>query len=90
MLSLEHHVEISIRTFNRKLNKLNLHRKGFNVDSRTLVQNVSEMIKTDGENHGYRNIHQRLLLRGIQVQSKVVATALKIIDPEGCERRSRH
>ena len=86
----QHYRELSIRTLQRILRKLGLKRKGYKVDSRILVRNIIDMLANGAENRGYRSISQRLIQRGLQVQSSLVQKALKIIDPEGCARRSRH
>ena len=90
LLSQKHEVIISIRTLHRILRKEGLRRKSTSVNSLELVTEVRQMIENGGQNRGYRSVHQRLLQKGVQVSRHSVRQAVKIIDPEGNERRSKH
>ena len=91
LLYNQHGICISLRTLQRLLKLKGLRRRGGNnVQSVVVLTAITEMIANGGENRGYRNVHHRLVEKGIQVSREVARMALKTIDPEGTERRSSH
>ena len=82
-----HHVQISKRSFQRSVNRLGLFRKNLHINSVSLLEDVQQYLKENGSSHGYRNIQQRLMSRGIQYSKEAVRMALNVLNQEGVSRR---
>ena len=88
LLEKRHHVEISKRSFQRYVNRLGLFRKNLHINSLSLLEDAQQYLEKNGSSHGYRNVQQRLMSRGIQYSKEAVRIALNILDPEGVSRRN--
>ena len=87
LLQKHHHVQISKRSFLRCVNRLGLFRKNLHINSVSLLGDVQQYLKENGSSHGYRNVQQRLMSRGIQYSKEAVRIALNVLDQEGVSRR---
>ena len=67
-----------------------MKRKNVNLLTNELINDVQESIECGGENRGYRNIRQPLILKGKPYTFNSVRLALKSVDPNGVARRSKH
>ena len=83
LLEKRHHVEISKRSFLRYVNRLGLFRKNLHNNSVSLLEDVQQYLEKNGLSHGYRNVQQRLMSRGIQYSKEAIRIALNVLDPEG-------
>ena len=88
-LEKRHHVQISKRSFQRSVNRLGLFKKNLHINSVSLLEDVQQYLKENGSSHGYRNVQQRLMSRGIQYSKEAVRIALNVLDQEGVSRRKR-
>eukprot|EP00112_Aurelia_sp_Birch-Aquarium-sp1_P023636 Seg7107.2 transcript_id=Seg7107.2/GoldUCD/mRNA.D3Y31 product="hypothetical protein" protein_id=Seg7107.2/GoldUCD/D3Y31 len=92
LLANYHNINMSLRTLHRILRQLNLGRK-MRIHrcpiNRILIE-IRRELTGSGCNIGYREMHQRLISKGFQVDRDSVRIVLKILDPEGVELRSRH
>ena len=72
----------------RILHKQQLFRKNKNVSSREILNSVADEVKESGSSYGYRFIHQKIRMKGLQTNRELVRLALKALDPEGVKNRS--
>ena len=88
LLDERHGVSLSKRSLERRLAALSLTRK----DSEIL--DVVEFIQTEldgsGRMHGYRWMHQKLLLNGLKVSRETVRLCIRLLDRAGVELRARN
>lgn len=88
-----HGVQISYRTFLRRLNNYGIKRRATRGISRVthdaVQERIREMINGPGSAGGYRTVWHYLELEGIRVPRAVVQSILKELDPEGTQNRSR-
>ena len=77
-----------MRHLHRILRKQKLFRKNKNVSSREILNSVAEELKESGSSYGYRFIHQKIRMKGLQTNRELVRLALKSLDPEGVKNRS--
>ncbi|XP_068737084.1 uncharacterized protein [Montipora capricornis] len=89
-LFFNHEVNISLRQLKRVLSKKNLGRRRFsNFDE--VVYAIEEELNSSGSVVGYRSMWQKLVVNHkLSVSKEFVRNALRILDPGGVERRSRH
>ena len=87
LLKKQHHIQISKRTLQRYLNHIGLSRRSRPLDSNALLADVHQYLQENGDSHGYRNVRQRLLQRGISYTHEAIRIALLVLDPEGVSRR---
>ena len=87
LLGKRHHVQISKQSFQRSVNRLALFRKKLHINSVSLLGDVQQYLKENGSSHGYRNVQQRLMSKGIQYSKEAVRIALNVLDQEGVSRR---
>ena len=59
-------MQISKRSFERYLNRLRLFRKNLHTNPVSLLKDAQQYLEENGSSHGYRNVQQRLMSRGIQ------------------------
>lgn len=85
----KHAYYISLVHLKRLLKRLGLHRYGHYSDVEDIVRFISEEVKGSGQQHGYRFMHQKCLNAGLRVPRNVVATAVRLLDPEGVELRKK-
>ena len=83
-------MQISKRPFQRYVNQLGLFRKNLHINSVSLLEDVQQYLEENGSSHGYRNVQQRLMSRGIQYSKEAVRIALNVLDQEGVSRRKTH
>ena len=92
-LVLRHGIVCSVRTLKRILKRLGLKRAGHNNESLTehIVGAVLEELENScGSFMGYRQLTRRLRRKyDLKVRRDTVMRALRIIDPEGVERRKK-
>ena len=81
LLEKRYHVEISKGSFQRYVNGLGLFRKNLHINSVSLFEDVEQHLEENGSSHGYRNVKQRLVSRGIQYSKEAVRIALNVLDP---------
>ena len=60
------------------------------VESVSLLESVRQHLEESGSSHGYRNVQQRLMKRGIQYSNEAVRIALNVLDPGGGSLRRSH
>ena len=92
-LALQHGVTISVRTVKRILNRMKLKRACLANES-ALEQIVSavlnELENSCGSFTGYRQLTRRLRRKyNLSVRRDTIMKCLRVIDPEGVERRKR-
>ena len=90
-LFLSHGIQLSIRHLKRILARMGLRRRSLNSNFDAIVDRIEEELKGSGSTVGYRAMWQRLRVDyGLSTSKEFVRKALKVIDPEGVERRLRH
>ena len=90
-LLLLHDEELSLRQLKRILARRGLKRRQNVSDLRTVIVAIEQEQEGSGSNIGYRSVWQRLVTgRGLVVSKETVRHALRIIDPDGVDRRLRH
>ena len=89
-LFLNNGIPLSLRQLKRILAKKNLGRRRFsNLDE--IADAMEEELKGSGSIIGYRSMWQRLVVdHKLSVSKEFVRNALRIMDPEGVQRRSTH
>jgi hypothetical protein len=89
VLLLHDDIIISERTLKRILHKLGLFRRKNFSNIIDVATYILELLDTSSQLHGYRWIHLKCVQRGYTVTQLTVRLLLKLLDPEGVERRSR-
>ena len=93
LLALQHGIMLSVRTVKRILKRLGLKRATSDNESplEHIVSAILEELETScGSFMGYRQLTRRLRRKyNLQVRRDTVMKSLRIIDPEGVERRKR-
>ena len=89
-LFLNNEIPLSLRQLKRILAKKKLGRRRFsNLDE--IADAMDEELKGSGRIVGYRSMWQRLVVDNkLSVSKEFVRSALRIMDPEGVQRHSRH
>ena len=84
-LSVFHGIVISMRSLHRVLRSQRLGRKvrAYHQPLPEIFQTVQMELVGSGSSVGYREVHQRLKARGIQVDRETVRIAIKVLDREG-------
>lgn len=92
MIRKKYNVIISLRNLSRILSKHSLKRKNIVESSyEELLMAIQLELQGSGRLLGYRSMWQRLRKKyNLKVKQKTVMVALKLIDPEGVEARSRY
>ena len=72
LLEKRHHVQICKRSFQRYVNRLVLFRKNLHINSVSLLEDVQQYLEENGSSHGYRDVQQRLMSRGIQYSKLII------------------
>lgn len=88
-LQLKHAIMISIRHLKRLLKKDNLYRRKNQSDVLDVAAFINSELQTSGSLHGYRWMHLKCIQKKFVVTQETVRELVKVIDPEGCEIRSR-
>ena len=92
-LALQHGIILSLRTVKRIFKRLRLRRAGRNSESpleQIVFTIVEELENSCGSFMGYRQLTRRLRQKyNLQVRRDTVIKSLRIIDPEGVERRKK-
>ena len=83
-------MQISKRSFQGYVNRLGLFRKNLHINTVSLLEDVQQYLEENGSSHGYRNMQQRLMIRGIQYNKEAIRIALNVLDQEGVSRRKTH
>ena len=90
-LLLLHDRELSLRQLKRILARRGLKRRQTFSDLRTVVVAIEQEQRGSGRDIGYRSVWQRLVTdHGLVVSKETVRHALRVLDPDGVERRLRH
>ena len=91
LLEKLHGVQMHVRTLKRRLKALGLRRKETDYDEDLLRDLIKQEMQGAGSLAGYRYVWHSLRLRyHMNVPRSVVASYMKVIDPEGVkERRAR-
>ena len=90
-LLLVHGIRLSVRQLKRVLFSKGLCRRINHSDIKEVIAAVERELDGSGSLIGYRQMHQRLLVDyGLVVSRETVRHALKLLDPDGVERRSQH
>lgn len=86
-----HGAKISLRQLHRILREERLYRRIHKSSLNSVISFIdNEVQNTSGACFGYRLMHQKLRSKGYVVDRETVRIALKILDPDGVEQRSRH
>ena len=72
LLEKRHHVQICKRSFQRYVNRLVLFRKNLHINSVSLLEDVQQYLEENGSSHGYRDVQQRLMSRGIRYSKLII------------------
>lgn len=92
-LALQHGIVLSVRTLKRILQRLGLKRARYNNESpleRIVAAILEELENSCGSFLGYRQLTRRLRRKyNLQVRRDTVMKSLRVLDPEGVERRQR-
>ena len=90
-LLLLHDRELSLRQLKRILARRGLKRRHNSSDVRTVLTAIEQELRGSGSDVGYRSVWQRLVTdHGLVVCKETVRHVLRIIDPDGVDRRLRH
>ena len=90
-LSKYHGIELSLRQLKRLLRRMRLYRRIESSPIPEVSQAVERELNGSGCSLGYRAMHQRLQIEhGLVASRETVRQILKILDPDGVERRKRH
>ena len=90
-LLLLHDQKLSLRQLKRILARRSLKRRQNVSDLRTVIVAIEQEQRGSGSGIGYRSVWQRLVTdHGLVVSKETVRHALRIIDPDGVDRRLRH
>ena len=89
-LLLDHEIHIGLRQLKRVLAKSNLGRRKFS-DFDDILTALEHELNGSGSIVGYRSMWQKLIVdHHLSVSKEFVRHALKILDPEGVEKRSKN
>ena len=90
-LLLVHGIRLSVRQLKRVLFSKGSCRRKNHSDIEEVIAAVERELDGSGSLIGYRQMHQRLRVDyGLVVSRETVRHALKLLDPDGVERRSQH
>ena len=94
-LNKYHSINLSYRTFLRRLQLYNLRRRNTigthpQLTNGYLRNKIRNLINGPASAGGYRVVWHFLEMDGIRVPRSIVRTILKELDPEGVERRRSH
>ena len=90
-LLLSHGIRLSLRQLKRVLFSRGLRRRKNCSEAQEIIAAVERELEGSGSLIGYWQMHQRLRIDyGLVVSRETVRLALKMLDPEGVERRSQH
>ena len=90
-LALYHGLQLSLRHLKRLIKNLGIKRRRDPSDLRDVFSAVDEELSKSGDMVGYRQMTQRLQVdHKLVVGRETVRELLKVCDPEGVERRSKH
>lgn len=86
-----HGIEISERHLKRILRQRGLGRRTHPSSANDVFEAMYKELEGSGNSVGYRSMHQRLRdCHRLVVSRETVRQALRIMDPDGVEARSRH
>ena len=85
-----HQIRISIRQLNRVLRRLGLFRRNNQVEPDTALRLIEDKLNGSDSCFGYRLMHHKLRSEGVNIDRESVRLSLKLLDPEGVNRRSCH
>lgn len=90
-LALRHNIALSERQVHRILRSMNLYRRNNQSPLEDIITAVLQELSNSGENSGYRQMRQRLLLNHqVTATSELVRLVLNVVDPSGViSRRAR-
>ena len=87
-LSAYHGITLSVRQLKRVLKHLNRSRRISKSSLDEVIESIEEELSDSGASIGYRQMHQRLVNdHRLTIDRETVRCALKVIDPEGVNRR---
>ena len=90
-LLLVHGIPLSVHQLQRVLFSKGLCRRKNHSDIEEVIAAVKRELDCSGSLIGYRQMYQRLRVNyGLLVSREIVRHALKLLDPDGVERRSQH
>ena len=90
-LSKFHGIVLSLRQLKCLLRAIRLRRRTESNSIPEVAQAIERELEGSASSLGYRAMHQRLQIgHGLVASRETVRQILKIVDPEGIERRSRH
>ncbi len=90
-LAMYHGIRLSLRHLKRLIKNLGRKRRVNPSDLRDVISAINEELSKSGDTAGYRQMTQRLQVdHQLVVGRETVRELLKICDPEGVERRSKH
>ena len=85
-----HGIQLSLRQLKRILRAKRLRRRSDNATVDEILAAIQQQLEGSGSCLGYRQMHQKLRLEhGLNTSRETVRIALKHLDPEGVEHRSR-
>jgi len=89
-LLFNHQIRLSLRQLKRVLAKKSLGRRRFSSFNE-IVDAIQEELRGSGSSVGYRTMWQKLVVEHkLSVRKEFVRNALRIMDPEGVDRRLKH
>ncbi len=83
-------VSMCLSTLKRRLRRQGLRRRKSKTPLLRVVRRINNEIQGPGRCSGYRTMHQTLQQDGYVVDRETVRIAIKALDPQGVEERSRH
>ena len=87
-LSAYHGITLSVRQLKRVLKHLNRSRRISKSSLDEVIETIEEELSDSGASIGYKQMHQRLVNdHRLTIDRETVRCALKVIDPEGVNRR---
>ena len=89
VLAKKHKYTLSLVHLQRLITRMGLYRRMQHSPLQDLVDFIHNEVKHSGQQLGYRFMHMKCTRAGLHVSQKMVAEALRIIDPEGVELRKR-
>ncbi len=85
-----HGVSMSMSTLKRRLNRQGLSRRKSKTPLIHVISRINAEIQGPGRCSGYRTMHQTLQQDGYVTDRESVRMAIKALDPQGVEERTRH
>ncbi|KAK6494139.1 hypothetical protein HHUSO_G610 [Huso huso] len=85
-----HEINISNRSLERMLQRMNLYRRINKTDELGVANYIQQQLSTSGKLHGYRWMYHKCWMNGMIVSRETVRLILRHLDAEGVDLRARN